>query len=584
MTDDTLRVLLIEDNPGDARLVALTLEECSEPRYELSHASTIAEACGALERHRFDVLLLDLNLPDASGLEGLRLLVQRGVDVPIVVLTGLDDERVGMEALRNHASDFLVKGKIDAATLTRSIRYAISRARAERELLLQRSALVSAANAIVMTRADGTIQWVNPAFSTLTGYSAEEAIGQNPRVLKSGRHDAAFYAEMWATILAGRAWHGEVINKRKDGRLYTEEMTITPVRGVGGVITHFIAVKQDVSERVGAETALRESERKYRSLFEGMTEGFALQEVICDEAGRPSDFRFLDVNPAFERLTGLKGADVIGRTHNEVVPGDDPAWTRAFGEVALTGAPAHLENYSPALKRYYEAYAYRPAPRQFAVLFTDISERKRKEEQVRALNRTLLARARSDRAMMRATSEASYLNEVCRIVVEDCGHAMVWVGFAEEDEARTVRPAAHAGFDNGYLETLDVTWADTERGRGPTGAAIRTCRPVICRNMLIDPAFVPWREQALARGYASSIALPLMASGRPFGVLTIYSRDPVPFGRRGRAARLPGRRPRLRDRDDPDAGRARGRRGRAAAERGALPDPRRALARGGARE
>ncbi len=113
--------------------------------------------------------------------------------------------------------------------------------------------------------------------------------------------------------------------------------------------------------------------------------------------------------------------------------------------------------------------------------------------------------------------------EVCQIIVRDCGHALVWIGYAEQDEAKRVRPAAYAGFEEGYLETLNITWADTERGRGPTGAAIRTGKPCHCKDMRTDPRFAPWREQALKRGYASSLVLPLMANGRAFGAITIYS-------------------------------------------------------------
>jgi PAS domain S-box-containing protein len=130
---------------------------------------------------------------------------------------------------------------------------------------------------------------------------------------------------------------------------------------------------------------------------------------------------------------------------------------------------------------------------------------------------------------MRATSESEYLEEVCTIVVEDCGHAMVWIGFAEEDDAKTVRPVAHAGFEDGYLDTLAITWADTERGRGPTGTAIRTGTPSMSRNMLTDPRFAPWRAEALRRGYASSLVLPLLDSGKAFGAVTIYAREPDPF-------------------------------------------------------
>jgi two-component system, cell cycle sensor histidine kinase and response regulator CckA len=137
------------------------------------------------------------------------------------------------------------------------------RKRTEEELRVQSSALQAAANGIVITDREGRIQWVNPAFTRLTGYSAAEAMGQNPRVLKSGRHDRAFYHKLWHTILAGGVWQGEIVNKRKDGALYTEEMTITPVLDAGGVITHFIAIKQDITERKELEAALERTRSEF---------------------------------------------------------------------------------------------------------------------------------------------------------------------------------------------------------------------------------------------------------------------------------------------------------------------------------
>ncbi|RQW81594.1 MAG: PAS domain S-box protein [Methanothrix sp.] len=137
----------------------------------------------------------------------------------------------------------------------------------------------------------------------------------------------------------------------------------------------------ELVERTSA--TLQESELRYRDLFNAMTEGFALHEIICDESGEPVDFRFLDVNPAFERLTGLKRTDLIGRTHNEVLPGDSPLWVKAYGAVALTGEPTQFEHYSPALGKHYQVFAYRSMPLQFAVIFMDTTERKRKDEELR---------------------------------------------------------------------------------------------------------------------------------------------------------------------------------------------------------
>ncbi|HST06802.1 MAG TPA: PAS domain S-box protein, partial [Gemmatimonadaceae bacterium] len=164
------------------------------------------------------------------------------------------------------------------------------RSRAQEQLRLQGAALNAAANAIVITDRAGVIQWSNPAFSDLTGYTAVEAVGRNPRDLsKSDQHDQAFYKELWETILSGQVWRGEMINRRKDHRLYTEEQTITPVRDGQGAITHFIAVKQDTTER----NRIAEEIRQRAQLAElgaavgvSLTEGDSLAEALqrCAEA------------------------------------------------------------------------------------------------------------------------------------------------------------------------------------------------------------------------------------------------------------------------------------------------------------
>ncbi|HEX7394835.1 MAG TPA: PAS domain S-box protein [Anaerolineaceae bacterium] len=136
------------------------------------------------------------------------------------------------------------------------------RKQAEQQLHLQATALNSAANAILITDREGTIEWINPAFTLLTGYSAEEAIGQNPRILKSGVQDQPYYEKLWTTILAGQVWRSELVNKCKDGSLYTEEETITPLIGSNGQINHFIDIKIDITERKRAEVALKDANAK----------------------------------------------------------------------------------------------------------------------------------------------------------------------------------------------------------------------------------------------------------------------------------------------------------------------------------
>jgi diguanylate cyclase (GGDEF)-like protein/PAS domain S-box-containing protein len=179
---------------------------------------------------------------------------------------------------------------------------------ADERLLLQVAALQAAANSIVITDNKGTILWTNQAFSQLTGYNSEEALGNNPRLLKSGKQDAAFYAALWNTITAGNVWHGEVINRKKDGSLYTEEMTITPVRSDAGVISHYVAIKQDITQRKLAEQELRNAEQKYRRIFENTVLG--IFETTPEG-------EFLSVNPALALHAGYDSpADFLDRVHS----------------------------------------------------------------------------------------------------------------------------------------------------------------------------------------------------------------------------------------------------------------------------
>lgn len=133
-------------------------------------------------------------------------------------------------------------------------------------------------------------------------------------------------------------------------------------------------------KRRQAEDALRESEERYRTLIARMVNGFALHEIICDENGKPCDYRFLEVNKAFERLTGKSAEELIGNTVLEVLPGTEPYWIEVYGKVALTGESIHLERYSKEFDKYYEVLAYRPTKGQFAVVFTDVTERRKNED------------------------------------------------------------------------------------------------------------------------------------------------------------------------------------------------------------
>ena len=137
---------------------------------------------------------------------------------------------------------------------------------------------------------------------------------------------------------------------------------------------------------------------------------------------------------------------------------------------------------------------------------------------------------RCNEALLRAESQQALFDEACRTLVETGGYRMCWVGLAEDDERRTIRPVAQAGHDDGFLAQADMVWADVPRGRGPTGTAVREGRPVVGRPFDSDRLLEPWKAEALRRGYASASALPVTFEGERIGVLSMYSGDPAAFG------------------------------------------------------
>ena len=159
----------------------------------------------------------------------------------------------------------------------------------------------------------------------------------------------------------------------------------------------------------------------------------------------------------------------------------------------------------------------------------DLTAQKAAEHLLRNTNQTLQAIRDCHEVMLRVNTEQELLEEICRIIVHSGGERMAWVGFAQSDARKSVRPVAEAGISSEHLRQARVSWADEPRGRGPVGTAIRTAKPCLCHNTLTDPYFAPWRESALKHGYGSVIALPLLADKHCFGALAIYAQQPDAF-------------------------------------------------------
>ncbi len=156
-------------------------------------------------------------------------------------------------------------------------------------------------------------------------------------------------------------------------------------------------------------------------------------------------------------------------------------------------------------------------------------ERARAEEALRQATRAYRTLSDCNQAVIHATDEDQLLQDICHTIVEVGQYCMVWVGFVQHDEARSIRPVAHYGDQDGYLKVIEVTWADTARGHGPGGTAVRTGQPSVAQHIRTDPQFTPWRHEAISRGYESVIALPLLVDEEVIGILAIYSCQPESF-------------------------------------------------------
>ncbi|MDH4224181.1 MAG: GAF domain-containing protein [Deltaproteobacteria bacterium] len=153
----------------------------------------------------------------------------------------------------------------------------------------------------------------------------------------------------------------------------------------------------------------------------------------------------------------------------------------------------------------------------------EITRRKAEGAELARVTRALKALSESNKAVARIHHERDLMEEICRIVVEVGGYRLAWAGLVLYDENKTIQPMAQCGYEDGYLETINLTWADTERGRGPTGRAVRTKKYVLAQNVFTDPDFEPWRQQAIRRGYGSAVSIPLTVDNRPLGTLNIYA-------------------------------------------------------------
>ncbi|MDO9532468.1 MAG: PAS domain S-box protein, partial [Deltaproteobacteria bacterium] len=330
-----------------------------------------------------------------------------------------------------------------------------------------------------------------------------------------------------AEAMGPEVWSGETTFQSRGGQEIPTSQVVIAHKNASGQVEFFSTIARDITASQQAAQALQEANNQLRTLVQASP----LAIIALDLKGR-----VISWNPAAERMFGWSQDEVLGRALPTIPKEEEKAFNvlrqSNFQGTALLGQEVRRQRRDGSVIDV----SLSTAPLHDGVgavmgnmgIIEDITEPKRMAATLRQASRALKAITECHQALIRATDERQLLDEVCRIIVEVGGYRMAWVGYAEADAGKSVRPVAQTGFDAGYVEKLNLTWADKNRGRGPVGAAIRTGKLAISKDTRVDPGVAFIRAEARKRGYASILALPLQEA-QTFGALNIYAAEPDAF-------------------------------------------------------
>ena len=528
-----IHVLIAEDDAAHASAIRRA--------FEAGGPETVIKVVGTLREFRQrsvewppNIAVMDLNLPDGRAVEVLTSPPEAG-PFPVLVMTSYGNEQVAVEAIKSGALDYVVKSPEAFADMPHTVTRVLhewkllqERKRAEEALEFQNIILSTqqetSLDGILVTDENGEIISFNRRFVEIWGIPSDVAESKSDEpVLQSVMDKLASPGEFVGKLEHLHEARDETSRDEialKDGRTF--DRYSAPMLGAAGQYLGRVWYFRDITKRKQAEMALREEEEWFRSVFENASDGlFFLSE----------NFEIISVNKSFAAMHGYSVAEILKMDLKKLDTLEDQRLAsermrRILAGESLTFEVNHRHKQGHLFPLEVTANLVTMGTKKYVLAsHRDITVRKQAENELRYVNRALRLTSLCNQEMVRATDEPALLQAICRIAVEHGGYRMAWVGFAEQNETKSVRPMAQAGFEEGYLKTVNITWADAERGCGPTGTAIRTGQPVLARNIPTDPAFGPWRAAAIQRGYGSSIALPLLSEGRCFGALMMYAAE-----------------------------------------------------------
>lgn len=406
--DKYTTVLIVDADPDSQSHTAAIVEQ-------LGYTALMAdsdEACIELfSTCMIELLLIDINEPRKTGLKVLTYLHEHNISVPVIIITSSSDIEQAIFSMNLGAYAYLLK-PVSINRLGVTIRNALTEFELRNKLMLFSAAITQLPMAVVITSDQGIIEYSNPGFTELSGYTEAEAKGQPMSILNSGVQSKLFYRNFWETINAGKIWQGEIVNRKKSGEHYTEYCIVCPITGPDAEIVHFISIKQDITQRKKEQEALAESEQSFQELA-----NLLLQPVFEVD---------LKGNIVFSNKAGL---DLFGYSRNDIEEQEFEAIRlfapeerlRVLQNMAARVQGVTFENHEyTALKKdgtafpiliYSEPIIRRGIPIGVRGLCLDISERKRNEEKLRELNQTLEERVEERTKELEVTHQQMILQE-----------------------------------------------------------------------------------------------------------------------------------------------------------------------------
>jgi diguanylate cyclase (GGDEF)-like protein/PAS domain S-box-containing protein len=374
-----LSLLLVEDDPVNREILRRVILD-KVPDIELYTAENGITGLELYKQHAPEIVVTDVNLPTVNGILMAGEIRALNPSASIIVITANDDMRYVMDAIKIGITHYVLK-PIEHQLFIETIDNCIERIELERrvkeqnEYIRKLSRVVEQGpSAVVVTDADGIIEYVNPKFTELTGYTPDEAIGKNPRILKTDEVPSEVYENLWNTIKSGQLWRGEFLNRKKNGELYWEFSSISPLVDEEGNITHFISMKEDITRQKLVEKELQESEKRYKalSITDSLTKLFNSRHFFsqmryeverANRYGHPLGLILLDIdnfkkyNDTYGHLEGDKVLAVLANSMRENLRNIDSAYRYGGEEFTVLLPETDTENALVVAERIRKSFS-----------------------------------------------------------------------------------------------------------------------------------------------------------------------------------------------------------------------------------